>query len=231
MPAFVTPSHKISSMSRLVKTPKNKPQARTAATKAKILDAAQALFAEQGFENTQLDEVAARAGYSRGAIYAHYASKEDLFLELMEQRVHAKIAALCARIEEESDLSRRPELFRHWLCSQVGDPSWGTLTLEFKLYAVRRPELRERLLKMYEELFRHPTRDFIELLFGEGLTKSQRTAIDRRLAFLGGALSGVVLESHFRPQLLPLNQLRGLVEELFDATIHHSSSMEKRTGR
>jgi AcrR family transcriptional regulator len=41
-----------------------RPQARTEATKAKILDAAQSLFAELGFENTQLDEVAARAGWS-----------------------------------------------------------------------------------------------------------------------------------------------------------------------
>jgi AcrR family transcriptional regulator len=207
-------------MPQFSRTPKNKPQARTAATKAKILDAAQALFAEQGFEKTQLDEVAARAGYTRGAIYAHYASKEDLFLELMEERVHVKFAAIWKRIDEEPDLSKRPGLFKHWIATQVGDPSWGTLTLEFKLYAVRRPELRDKLLSMYEGLFQHPSRDFIELLFGKGLTKSQRTSLDRRLALLGGAIGGVVLESHLRPQLLPLKQLGELVEELFEAMIH-----------
>ena len=214
-------------MAQISRTPKNKPQARTAATKVKILDAAQTLFAEQGFEKTQLDEVAARAGYTRGAIYAHYASKEDLFLELMELRVHAKFEAICKKIEEEPDVSKRPVLFRHWIALQVVDPSWGTLTLEFKLYAVRRPELREKLLSMYEALFQHPSRDLIELLFGKSLTRSRRTAIEQRMAFVGGAISGVVLESHFRPHLLPLNQLRGLVEELFDAMVHGPSRAKK----
>ncbi len=207
-------------MPRLARKQKNKPQARTVATKAKILDAAQSVFSELGFENTQLDEVAARAGFSRGAIYAHYANKEDLFLELMEQRVYTKFRVLYKRIEEEPELSKRPGIFKRWIAAQVCDPSWGTLTLEFKLYAVRRPEVRERLLDLYESLFHDPSKDLIELLFGKELTKAARTSIDRRLAILGGVLSGVVLESHFRPHLLPPNQLRGLVQELFDALIH-----------
>lgn len=63
------------------KVARYKPQARTGVMKSKILDAAQDVFAERGFENTNLDLVAARAGCSRGAIYAHYASKDELFLE------------------------------------------------------------------------------------------------------------------------------------------------------
>src|SRR5277367_2346711 len=104
-------------MAQISRTPKNKPQARTAATKVKILDAAQTLFAEQGFEKTQLDEVAARAGYTRGAIYAHYASKEDLFLELMELRVLTKFAAIRRVIEAEPEVSKRPGIFKRWLAT------------------------------------------------------------------------------------------------------------------
>jgi AcrR family transcriptional regulator len=215
-------------MPQISRQPKNKPQARTAATKAKLLDAAQTLFAEQGFEKTQLDEVAARAGYTRGAIYAHYANKEDLFLELMEQRVHARFGAICRKMEEEPDLDKRPGLFRQWIATQIGDFSWGTLTLEFKLYAVRRPELRQKLLEMYERLFHDPGRDFIELLFGTGLTKSERKSMDRRLAVFGGAINGVVLESLFRPHLLPLNHLRALIEELFEAMIRAPSAGKTR---
>jgi len=219
MSGLVTRSHKTLVSRRLIGRRKNKPQARTAATKAKILDAAQSLFAEQGFENTQLDEVAARAGYSRGAIYAHYSSKEELFLELMEQRVHTKFAAVRKKIESQPDIKKRPSIFKRWISSQVCDPSWGTLTLEFKLYAIRRPELREKLLNLYDSLFKGPGKDFVELLFGKGLNKATRTLFDRRLAVMSGALSGVVLESHFRPALLPANHLRQLTEELFDALI------------
>jgi AcrR family transcriptional regulator len=207
-------------MPRSLRALKNKPQARTEATKAKILDAAQSLFAELGFENTQLDEVAARADCSRGAIYAHYASKEELFLELMEQRIHTRFAAMRKKVEDEPDVSKRPGIFKRWLASQVCDPSWGILTLEFKLYAVRRPELGEKLLHLYEALFKDNAKDFAELLFGKGLTKAARIAVERRLGVLGGAISGVVLESKFRPALLPANHLQQLTEELFEALIH-----------
>jgi AcrR family transcriptional regulator len=220
MDALVTSSHRITRMPRPVRTLKNKPQARTETTKAKILDAAQSLFAELGFENTQLDEVAARAGCSRGAIYAHYVSKEDLFLELMEHCVHTKFAAVCKKIEDEPDLRKRPGIFKRWVAAQVCDPSWGTLTLEFKLYAVRRPELSEKLLKLYDSLFKVSANNLVEMLFGKSLSRARRTAVERRLAVMGGALSALVLESHFRPELLPANHLQKMAEELFEALIH-----------
>ncbi len=198
----------------------NKHQARTLDTKARILDAAQALFAEQGFENTQLEEVAARAGHTRGAIYAHYSSKEDLFLALMEQRVHTKFPAVYQIVGSEPDLSKRPGIFKRWVAGQVCDPSWGTLLLEFKLYAMRRPRSREKLQHLYELMFDATARNFVELLFGESLTKAAKAAAERRLAVMGAVLSAVVLESHFRPELLPRNQLQTLIEELFDALVH-----------
>ena len=48
---------------------KNKHQLRTEETRAKILDAAEAVFSEQGFEKTQLEEIAARAGYTLSLIH------------------------------------------------------------------------------------------------------------------------------------------------------------------
>ena len=110
---------------------KNKHQVRTEETQAKILDAAEAIFSEQGFEKTQLEEVASRAGYTRGAIYAHYSSKEELFLALMEHRVLTKFTAIRHVIEAEPHVSERPEIFKRWLTSQVTDHNWGILMLEF----------------------------------------------------------------------------------------------------
>ena len=155
---------------------KNKPQLRTAETQAKILDAAQQIFSEQGFEKTQLEEVAARAGYTRGAIYAHYSSKEDVFLALMEQRVLTKYTAMRQSLEVEPTVSKRLGIFKQWLGAQVSDQSWGTLMLEFKLYALRRPESRDKLMKLYERMANSSVHDFIKLLFGDGLSKAERAA-------------------------------------------------------
>jgi AcrR family transcriptional regulator len=198
---------------------KNKHQARTEETQAKILNAAEAIFSEQGFEKTQLEEVAARAGYTRGAIYAHYSSKEDLFLALMEQRVFKKLNAIRKVIEAEPEVAKRPAIFKQWLAAPLGDYTWGTLMLEFKLYALRRPGSSEKLQHMYDLISKSSGNNFVELLFGDKLQKSQRAAVERRLAIMGAILSAVVLESHFRPKLLPKHQLPGVLEELYDALV------------
>jgi AcrR family transcriptional regulator len=207
-------------MSPSLQKDKNKHQVRTEETQARILDAAEAIFSEQGFEKTQLEEVAARAGYTRGAIYAHYSSKEDLFLALMEHRVLTKFTAIRQTIEAESEVSKRPGIFKRWLATQLSDHAWGTLMLEFKLYALRRPRSREKLQHMYDQLLRPSGNDFIEVLFGYDLDKSTRAAIERRLAIMGAILSAVILESHFRPKLLPKQHLQEVLEDLYEALIH-----------
>jgi AcrR family transcriptional regulator len=207
-------------MPPVARTVKTKHQVRTEETQGKILDAAEAVFSEQGFEKTQLEEIAARAGYTRGAIYAHYASKEDLFLALMDQRVLTKFSAMRQAVEAEPVFARRPGVFRRWLAAQVGDEAWGTLMLEFKLYAMRRPESRDKLMHMYEQLSKSSGVDFIELLFGASLDRATRAAVERRLAILGAILSAANLESHFRPKLLPKRQLQAVLDELFEALIH-----------
>ena len=138
----------------------------------------------------------------------------------MEQRVQTRFVTMRKELDDELDITKRPAIFKRWIVNQVCDPSWGTLTLEFKLYAVRRPEVRERLQNLLEAMFEDAAKDFVGTLFGKKLLKAARSGVERRLAILGGALSGVVLESHFRSAILPANHLKALTEELFDAMIH-----------
>jgi AcrR family transcriptional regulator len=204
-------------MAHPAKSSENKHQARTRRTQSRILDAAQSIFAEQGFENTQLEQVATRAGYTRGAIYAHYASKEDLFLALLEQRVYNKLDTMQQLIEAEPELKNRMAIFKHWLAGQVCDPSWATLNLEFKLYALRRPQSRKKLQRLYRLLSKSSRKQFVELLYGKGLTEREYLAAERRLTVMGAVLSAVVLESHFRPDLLPAKEIQSIVETLLEA--------------
>ena len=198
---------------------KTKHQVRTEETQTKILNAAEAVFSEQGFEKTQLEEVAARAGYTRGAIYAHYASKEDLFLALVEQRVLTRFNGMRQAIEAEPSIGKRPGIFREWIAAQADDHT-GTLMLEFKLYSLRRPESREKLLRLYDLMTKASGSDFIELLFGANLNKTARAAAERRLVLLGSILSAVNLESLYRPKLMSKQHLQPVLEELFKALIH-----------
>jgi len=203
-----------------VRKEKNKHQARTEETQTRILAAAEATFSERGFESAQLEDVAARAGYTRGAIYAHYASKEDLFLALMEHRVLTKFIAIRQTIEAEPVVAARPGIFKRWLTAQLSDHTWGTLMLEFKLYAFRRPESREKLENMFDLLFKSSGKDFVVLLFGNTLDKAARSAAERRLAVMGAVLSAVILESHFRPKLLTKQHMQDVLGDLCEALVH-----------
>src|SRR6185437_598018 len=54
-------------------------------TRSLLLDAAEDVFAEKGFTAATLDDIANSAGYTKGAIYKHFATKEDLFLAVSDR--------------------------------------------------------------------------------------------------------------------------------------------------
>ena len=72
-------------------------------TRAALVDAAEALFAEQGFADTGTEAVVKAAGVTRGALYHHFADKADLFrvvYERLEQRVIAQVEKAVADLTD-----------------------------------------------------------------------------------------------------------------------------------
>ena len=64
----------------------NKHELKTRETRALLIAAAETIFVRDGYEGAELGEIAALAGRTKGAIYAQFASKEDIFLALIEER-------------------------------------------------------------------------------------------------------------------------------------------------
>ena len=74
-------------------------------TKDKILDAALRVFAERGYRETSIDEIAARAGVTKGAVYYWFEDKDDLVLDL-HHRVFERLAAeASASIDPAGDVT------------------------------------------------------------------------------------------------------------------------------
>jgi AcrR family transcriptional regulator len=123
-------------------------------TREYLLEAAAQVFAEQGFHGATLDEVAARAGFTKGAVYSNFKSKDDLFLALIEAGYRRERAALHETLEaSEVPAEERLSDFTALIRNEVGSmpEGWGALYLEFSLYAMRNPAARERLLELEEE--------------------------------------------------------------------------------
>ena len=84
-----------------------------------ILDAALSVFAEHGIDAAKLEEIAARAGVSKGTIYLYFPSKEELFREVVRQRVGPAIANADSASTTEGSAE---EQFRSYLSAPVGMP-------------------------------------------------------------------------------------------------------------
>ncbi len=124
------------------------PERRRAMTRQHLLDAAAIVFARNGFHGSTLDEVAATAGFSKGAVYSNFKSKDDLFLELFHDRVDRQFAVVSEALEGGShDQAEQFPRIRQILRSDASpwDDSFVTLWLEFILYARRNPNAQKKL--------------------------------------------------------------------------------------
>ena len=199
----------------------SKQQLRTRETQARLLDAAEEVFVRDGYEAAQLDEIAARAERSKGAVYTHFESKEDLFLALFEHRTRSYVAKLVSQLRNCANRKESLEAFRDFYIGLVTDRTWPILTLEFKLFALRHPESKERLRKVFE-MSKHTAYGGISpQLFGR-LTREQKADNDLSLAALGPIVLGLILESHFQPDILSDKALRRLLGRIFDALFSNS---------
>ena len=126
------------------------PERRREMTRQHLLDAAAIVFARKGFHGATLDEVAKLAGFTKGAVYSNFKSKDDLFLALLEQKsersyaVTAEILETGAHEREEQFPRIRKQLFTE-TGTDFFDEEFDALLLEFVLYARRNPEAREKL--------------------------------------------------------------------------------------
>ena len=82
--------------------------ARRAQTRALLLQAAASVYARCGFNGATLDEVAAEAGFTKGAVYDHFGSKENLLLALMEEHLAGQVAEQIELFDRERSTWERP---------------------------------------------------------------------------------------------------------------------------
>jgi AcrR family transcriptional regulator len=194
----------------------SKQQLRTQETQARLLAAAEEVFVRDGYEAAQLDEIATRADRSKGAVYTHFKSKEDLFLALLEHRTTSYIDRLDTSLRKCTTRKRSLEAFRDFYVGLVHDRTWPILTLEFKLFALRHPDSKERLRRVFEMSKAAGDASMFEKMFGQ-LSRDKKADIDLSVAALGPIVLGLILESHFDPEILTEKALRRLLGRIFDS--------------
>jgi AcrR family transcriptional regulator len=118
-----------------------------------LLDAALQVFARRGYREAGVDEIAAEAGYSKGALYWHFSGKEELLRALLDERVDAPMrerVELLASAPPERDMS--VEATRAFAGQLSGGREALLLEREYWSLAIRDPALRARYLERQTEL-------------------------------------------------------------------------------
>jgi AcrR family transcriptional regulator len=196
----------------------SKHQLRTDATRKALLEAARRIFARDGFEAARIEEIAASTGHTRGAFYAHFESKEELFFALLEHEANERLAGLRTLIEREPTPQGRLAALRDFYVERAWDPHWVMLMLEFKLFAVRHPHLRARLARTHRRIRTSLNLAAIDQLMPRGIKGSGRAQESRKVA-LEALLNGLVLERAYDPRRISKTRLAAVLRQLFDAVL------------
>jgi AcrR family transcriptional regulator len=93
-----------------------------AQTRQRLLDAAERVFLRRGLQGSSVEEIAAEAGFTRGAFYSNFKSKDELFVELLQDRVYRQYADMA---EEAQARPGSPRERLRWGIERVRDVQKG----------------------------------------------------------------------------------------------------------
>jgi len=131
-----------------------------ARTRAKLLECAPRVVAREGYEGASIDKIAEAAGFSKGAFYSNFASKEDFFLELLGRHAGQDVVEIARLLDGVAEPAQIIDRICDWAEQRSADPVWGLLALELFRRARREATFGSR----HSSLFRDQWRGVGELL-------------------------------------------------------------------
>lgn len=121
-------------------------------TRQLLLESAAETFAKLGFQGASVDKIAEFAGFSKGAVYAHFNSKEELFLALLEQQMQSHVDTIHQVLGQQRSFDRFVETMNHYFdLDRQNNRTWSILNMEFLLYAMREDSVRKKWTDMILE--------------------------------------------------------------------------------
>lgn len=194
----------------------NRQEIRTRETRELLMRAAKTIFIRDGYEGADLNDIAELAGRTKGAIYGHFKSKEEIFLALVADHrleYREKIQRLFSR-----DVNQNIAVMRQFIIDLTEEDDWALLQLEFKMFTLRHPETKERFQSFYEPLATDTEEVYARLIGPAG--KSKRS-VSRAIALhsIVPMLSALLLEAKFEPSLMSKDSIKKLIAKVFDCLI------------
>lgn len=183
--------------------------------RARILEAAAEEFAERGFAAARLAEIARRAGFTKGAVYSNFESKQDLFAELFAQRsleLAGRVLAEIAGLDLADAVGKGGAAVAAAL---IADSEWSLLVLEFGVQAVRDPSIKQAYIRER----RYLRSRLVELIADRAREWGVDIDVRTTALSLTALISGLVLEHTVDPEDVDQQAIGAAVTALFAGAV------------
>jgi AcrR family transcriptional regulator len=194
-----------------VKPPRTRPT--RGEVRDRILEAASKVFAAEGFAGATIDAIGQAAGFTKGAVYSNFGSKDELFLALLDREFELRGEQIATALESGGDTAAAAHALSRSVLDSVHDHAdYYVLFVEYWLRAVRDPELRERLIARRRAAAAQQADNFV----GSAATTSGRPLAD--LAQLVVTMNlGIAMEEVLRPGTIDPDLLGQLISGLLES--------------
>jgi AcrR family transcriptional regulator len=194
-----------------VKPPRTRPT--RGEVRDRILEAASKVFAAEGFAGATIDAIGQAAGFTKGAVYSNFGSKDELFLALLDREFELRGEQIATALERGGDTAAAARALSRSVLDSVHDHAdYYVLFVEYWLRAVRDPELRERLIARRRAAAAQQADNFA----GSAAATSGRPLAD--LAQLVVTMNlGIAMEEVLRPGTIDPDLLGQLISGLLES--------------
>jgi AcrR family transcriptional regulator len=117
--------------------------------RALLLAAARRVFLARGYYAATLEQIADEAGFSKGVVYSRFASKADMFLALLEERIAERAAQNADLAGQLAGTGNFAAVLDLAMRAERTAPGWRLLVTEFRIHAARDPELNRRYAALH----------------------------------------------------------------------------------
>lgn len=122
-----------------------------AQTRERLIETAQQLFVSNGYGGASIRDIADKAGYSQGAFYSNFSSKEDVLLELLRRHMEAEALQLFKAMgDERQEPEQMLAELEAWASTLNHDADWCMLSIELQLHANRSQGFAQEYKKVWD---------------------------------------------------------------------------------
>jgi AcrR family transcriptional regulator len=188
-----------------------------AQTRATLIAVGRRHFLRYGLGGAVAEKIAEDAGYSRGALYANFDGKEELFLAVIREEQTRHLNIFRSLLNEEPSSKRRLKKMRDTIASLLTDHDWIVLRAEFEAGALRNERIRQSFVEVHRQQIRDGGDLVRDLLRSPEVTS--RLKPDDFITVIINLAHGLAVTQRILGTELSQKSTRTLIQSLFDHLI------------